>query len=241
LHENSVKVWILRAFALERKMIKIAPSILSADFTILGDEINSVKSADYLHFDVMDGVFVPNISIGLPVLESVRGVTRMTLDAHLMITAPHRYIRRFADAGADIITFHAEAEKAENIYSAIGEIHRLGKKAGLSVKPGTPAEALAPYINALDLVLLMSVEPGFGGQEFMAAVLPKITELRRVIDVDGLVCEIEVDGGINPDTAKLCIRAGADVLVAGNDIFRSRDRQARITELRGAPPSQSGG
>ena len=213
-------------------MIKIAPSILSADFSILGDEINSVKSAEYLHFDVMDGVFVPNLSIGLPVLESVRGVTGMTLDVHLMITAPMRYIPRFIDAGADIITFHAEAEKPENISGAIGEIHRLGKRAGLAIKPGTPAEALAPYMDTIDVALVMSVEPGFGGQKFIADVLPKISGLRHVIDNCGFTCEIEVDGGINPDTAKLCIRAGADVLVAGNDIFASPDRAARIAALR---------
>ena len=214
-------------------MVKIAPSILAADFTKIGEEINSVKSADYLHFDVMDGVFVPNISIGLPVLESVRKITDMTLDVHLMITSPLRYTARFAKAGGDIIVFHVEAETPENTRTAIDELHDLGKKAGLSVKPDTPAESLIPYIDILDIILVMTVEPGFGGQKFIPAMLAKISELRDIIDSRGLNCELEVDGGINPETAGLCIRAGAGVLVAGSDIFNERDRSARIALLRG--------
>ena len=211
---------------------KISPSILMADFTRLFDEIESVKTADYLHFDVMDGVFVPNISVGIPVLCSVRKATDMPLDIHLMITSPARYTAKFAEAGADIVVFHVEAETPENITAAISELHKMGKKAGLSVKPKTPVDALLPYINTLDMVLVMTVEPGFGGQEFLPAMLPKIEELRREIDSRGLDCEIEVDGGINLETAKLCIEAGADVLVSGNDIFLAPDRQARIAELR---------
>ena len=221
-------------------MLKIAPSILSADFTKLGDDINSVVSADYLHFDVMDGVFVPNISIGLPVLKSVRKNTDMTLDVHLMITSPARYTARFAKTGADIVVFHVEAETPENIRSAIDEIHKLGKKAGLSVKPGTPAEEIMPYIDTLDIVLVMTVEPGFGGQEFMTDMLPKISQLRRVIESRELSCELEVDGGINPETAKLCVEAGADVLVAGSDIFGEANRAARIAELREIRNSEFG-
>ena len=213
-------------------MTKISPSVLAADFTKLGEEIESVKNADYLHFDVMDGVFVPNISIGLPVVESARRITDMTFDVHLMITSPARYTERFAQSGADIVVFHVEAENHENIVAAIDELHKINKKAGLSVKPGTPAEALMQYIGALDIVLVMTVEPGFGGQKFIPGTLPKITELRRAIDSLGTNCEIEVDGGINPTTAKLCIQAGADVLVAGNDIFNAPDRAARIAELR---------
>jgi len=205
---------------------------LSADFARLGDEIKSVESADYLHFDVMDGVFVPNISIGLPVLESVRKNTGMTLDVHLMITAPARYAARFAEAGGDIIVFHVEAETPERIGAALQDVRRSGRKAGLSIKPNTPAEALFPYIDACDMVLVMSVEPGFGGQKFMMTALPKISELRRFIDDRGINCEIEVDGSVNQETAKLCIEAGADVLVAGNDIFRAPDRAARIAALR---------
>jgi len=213
-------------------MIKISPSILAANFASLGSEIESVRSADYLHFDVMDGVFVPNISVGLPVLASVRKITDMKLDVHLMITSPSRYITRFVEAGADIVVFHVEAEKPENTGAAIDDIHRLGKMAGLSVKPGTPADALMPYIDVLDIILVMTVEPGFGGQGFMYDMLQKIEKLRQVIDGRGLNCELEVDGGINPETSKLCIAAGANVLVAGSDIFNERDRAARIAELR---------
>ena len=213
-------------------MIKIAPSILSADFSKLGEEILSVESADYLHFDVMDGVFVPNISIGLPVLESVRKITEMTLDVHLMIQSPAHWVERFAQAGADIIVFHVEAETPDRISAAISEIHRYGKKAGLSVKPATPAQALREYLTELDIVLVMTVEPGFGGQKFMADMLPKISELRREIDNRGLDCELEIDGGINTETAKLCVQAGADVLVAGNGIFRANDRKMQINSLK---------
>ena len=214
-------------------MVKIAPSILSADFSRLGEDILSVTSAEYLHFDVMDGIFVPNISIGIPVLASVRKFTDMTLDVHLMITEPVRYVRRFAENGADIVTFHVEADAPERIAGAIKEVRDCGKKVGLTVKPGTPASALLPYIDELDLALVMTVEPGFGGQQFMADMLPKIEMLRREIDCRGLSCELEVDGGINPDTARLCIDAGADVLVAGSDVFKAADRAARIAQIRG--------
>lgn len=213
-------------------MIKIAPSILSADYTKLGDEINSVRSADYIHFDVMDGVFVPNLSIGLPVLESVRNFTDMTLDIHLMITSPSKYTKRFAQAGADIIVFHVEAEAPEKIHEAIEELQSLGKKAGLSIKPKTPAEAIFPYLHKLDIVLVMTVEPGYGGQSFIAETLPKISTIKKEILRRKPDCELEVDGGINLETAKLCVNAGANVLVAGSDIFNKKDRAARILELR---------
>jgi len=213
-------------------MIKIAPSILAADFTKLGDEIKSVESADYLHFDVMDGVFVPNISFGFPVLEAVRQITNMVLDVHLMIDRPIRYIDKFAEAGADIITFHFESDESNNIQKTITEIHKNGKKAGLSIRPETPVQELMPYIDSLDLILVMTVEPGYGGQKFISDVLPKISELRNIITDRGLDCELEVDGGIDFETAKLCIAAGANVLVAGVDVFRAADRAAHIAELR---------
>lgn len=214
-------------------MTKIAPSILSADFACLGQEIRSIETADYLHFDVMDGLFVPNISIGIPVLDSVRKITDMTLDVHLMIDRPHRYVERFADAGADLVVFHLEADAPEDIRDALRAVRARGKRAGLAVKPATPAEDLIPYLSELDLALVMTVEPGFGGQRFMEDMLPKVELLRKTVDREGLPCEIEVDGGVNPATAALCRAAGADVLVAGSDVFRAADRAARIAQLRG--------
>ena len=213
-------------------MIKIAPSILAADFADLSSEIQSVSNADYIHFDVMDGVFVPNISFGLPVLESVRKITDMVLDVHLMIDSPLKYAARFAKAGGDIITFHVEAENQENVHKAISEIHEQGKKAGLSIKPDTPATVLLPYIDSLDLVLVMTVEPGYGGQKLISSTLPKISEVRDFITKRKLDCDLEVDGGINNETAKLCIAAGANVLVAGNNVFAATDRAAHIESLR---------
>jgi len=213
-------------------MIKVASSVLAADFTKLGEEIKSVGKSDYLHFDVMDGTFVPNISFGIPVLRSVRKATKMTLDVHLMITTPSRFIAKFAEAGADIITFHVEAEEQENIIKTIDHIHKMGKKAGLSISPATPVKAVLPYIELLDMVLVMTVEPGYGGQRFIRKTLPKISLLRGVIDGRGINCDLEVDGGINLKTAKLCVNAGANVLVAGVDIFNSADRSAKIEKLR---------
>ncbi|MBQ8830803.1 MAG: ribulose-phosphate 3-epimerase [Oscillospiraceae bacterium] len=214
-------------------MTKIAPSILSADFTKLGQDIDSIKTADYLHFDVMDGIFVPNISIGIPVLESVRKYTDMVLDVHLMITEPVKYVERFADAGADIVVFHLEADTPENIALAVQKVKAKGKKVGISIKPKTPAEELIPYMKDLDLALVMTVEPGFGGQKFMADMMPKVELLRKYIDENGLDCELEVDGGVNPETAAVCRAAGANVLVAGSDVFKAADRAARIKSLRG--------
>ncbi len=215
-------------------MIKIAPSLLSADFAKLGDDIDTVKTADYLHFDVMDGVFVPNISVGLPVLKSVRNYTDMTLDVHLMITKPVRYVRDFAEAGADIIVVHLESDTPEEIHRAIDTIRGLGKMAGLSIKPDTPAGAVDEYLDKLDLVLIMTVEPGFGGQKFMAGMMPKVSYIKSLIEARGLKCLVEIDGGINPETAALCAEAGADILVAGSDVFKAEDRAQRIELLRRA-------
>lgn len=213
-------------------MIKIAPSLLSADFAKLGDDIDTVKTADYLHFDVMDGIFVPNISVGLPVLKSVRNYTDMTLDVHLMITKPVRYVRDFAEAGADIIVVHLESDTPEEIHRAIDTIHSLGKMAGLSIKPDTPADAIDEYLDKLDLVLIMTVEPGFGGQKFMAGMMPKVSYIKSLIKARGLKCLVEIDGGINPETAAICAEAGADILVAGSDVFKAEDRAQRIELLR---------
>ncbi len=217
-------------------MIKIAPSILSADFSRLGNEITDIRSggADYIHFDVMDGEFVPNISIGIPVLKSLRKITDMFIDVHLMITTPLRFAKAFCDAGADLVVFHVEADSYQNISDAINVVKAQGKKVGLAVKPRTPAAVLYPFIERLDLVLVMTVEPGFGGQSFMPDQLPKIKELRHEIERRGLDCELEVDGGVDPVTAKLCKAAGANVLVAGSAVFGKADRAAQIAAIRNA-------
>ena len=217
-------------------MIKIAPSILSADFSKLGEEIEDIKrgGADYVHFDVMDGEFVPNISIGIPVLKSVRKTTDMFLDVHLMIDRPVRYAEVFCKAGADLVMFHVESDTADNISKAIDIVKACGKKVGLSVKPKTPAESIYPFIDRLDMVLVMTVEPGFGGQSFMYDQLPKIKQLREEIDLRGIDCDLEVDGGVDPTTAKLCKEAGANVLVAGSAVFGKVDRAFQIEAIRNA-------
>lgn len=217
-------------------MIKIAPSILSADFTKLGAEIEEIHAAgaDYVHVDVMDGIFVPNISIGIPVVESIRRFTDMFLDVHLMIDRPHRYVGRFCKAGANLVCFHAEADQPQDILAAIDEIKAAGKKAALSIKPRTPASVLIPYLDRLDLVLVMTVEPGFGGQSFMADQLPKVRGLRALLDQLNPSCELEVDGGIDVTTAPLVTDAGANVLVAGSAIFGKADRAAAIHDIRAA-------
>ena len=209
---------------------KVAPSILSADFVNLERDIRHLAAcgADYIHVDVMDGLFVPNISIGLPVVAAIRKITDVPLDVHLMIDRPVRYVERFCDAGADILTIHAEADTVENNLEALRMIRGKGVRAAVSVKPGTPAEALEPYWGLMDLILVMTVEPGFGGQKFMADMMPKVRTLREAISKRSPDTELEVDGGVNQETAKTCVEAGANVLVAGSALFKAPDIAAFI-------------
>ena len=209
-------------------MIKISPSILSADFANLERDIHRISDADYVHVDVMDGVFVPNISIGIPVLKSIRKVTDMFLDVHLMITKPVRYVEEFCDAGADLVTVHVESDFPENIQAAIDKIHAKGKKAGIVLKPKTTWEAVLPYIDQVELILVMTVEPGFGGQAFMPDMLPKVAALKAAFP-DLLV---EADGGISPKNIALCKEAGLDIAVAGSSVFRAADPADAIAAMK---------
>ena len=211
--------------------IKISPSILSADFSTLGDEIKSLEKAgaDLIHVDVMDGHFVPNITMGPPIIKMVRKCTKLPFDVHLMISPVEKYIKAFAEAGSDIITIHPEA--TDNLKRAVGTIKSLGKKAGVSLNPKTPISALMNVINDIDLILIMSVNPGFAGQSFMSEVLPKVTELRKMINEKKLKIDIEIDGGINFETAPLAVKAGANILVSGTTIF-SGSLKDNIQKLR---------
>ncbi|KHF39825.1 ribulose-phosphate 3-epimerase [Halalkalibacter okhensis] len=214
-------------------MIKIAPSILSANFANLAEDIKDVEQAgaDYIHVDVMDGHFVPNITIGPLVVEAIRPITNLPLDVHLMIENPDAYIPQFVQAGADIISVHVEV--TPHLHRTIHLIKEQGVKAGVVLNPATPVELIEPILEEVDLVLLMTVNPGFGGQKFIDSVLKKIEKVSQMVQSRGLPIEIEVDGGVNPETARKCVEAGANVLVAGSAIYNQENRQLAISEIRG--------
>ncbi|MFK9092380.1 ribulose-phosphate 3-epimerase [Bacillus salipaludis] len=214
-------------------MVKIAPSILSADFSKLGEEILAVEKggADYIHIDVMDGHFVPNITIGPLIVEAIRPITKLPLDVHLMIENPDQYIAAFANAGADYITVHVEA--CRHLHRTIQNIKSFGIKAGVVLNPATSVETIQHVIGDIDMVLLMSVNPGFGGQTFIPEVLPKIRKVKEMAEQKGMNLEIEIDGGVNPETARQCMEAGANVLVAGSAIYNQPDYAKAISQIRG--------
>ena len=211
-------------------MALIAPSILAADFANLERDIHDIEQngGDWVHVDVMDGVFVPNISIGIPVVRSLRKVTKLPLDVHLMITRPIRYAEEFVKAGADILTIHLESDTRDNTLACLQKIRSLGCRAGLSLKPGTPAEEARPFLPYCDMILVMTVEPGFGGQKFMTDQMPKLRSLREMLRAENPGCLLQVDGGVDAHTCGICKENGAQVLVAGSAYFRAQDRAAFV-------------
>ena len=215
-------------------MVKVAPSILSADFVNLERDIRALKEtgADYVHVDVMDGLFVPNITIGIPVVAAIRRITDMPLDVHLMIDRPLRYVDDFCKAGSDLLTVHVEADTQENTLAALKRIRENGVRAAISVKPKTPAEAVLPFLPYCDLILVMTVEPGFGGQSFMQDMMPKLKTICGYIDAQNPGCELEVDGGVNTETARICRENGANVLVAGSAYFKAADPAAFVRAVK---------
>ena len=215
-------------------MAKISPSILSADFANLERDVRNIEAngADWVHVDVMDGLFVPNISIGIPVVKALRPVTKLPLDVHLMIDRPIRYAEQFVKAGADWLTIHVEADKEENTLKALRLVRSLGCRAAISLKPGTPAQAAEPFLKDCDMILVMTVEPGFGGQKFMTDMMPKLRALRDRLDQVNPQCILQVDGGVDAATCEICKANGAEVLVAGSAYFKALDRAAFVKTVQ---------
>jgi ribulose-phosphate 3-epimerase len=215
-----------------KRTITLAPSILSADLGRLAEEVREVESlgAEYIHVDVMDGRFVPNITLGPPVVKAVRAATKAVVDCHLMIVEPERYVAEFANAGADIISVHVEA--SPHLQRTLHSIRGLGKRAGVVLNPHTPEDTIRYVLGDIDQVLVMSVNPGFGGQSFLPLVVPKLKALRRMIDESGFAIDLEIDGGIGPENVRLVTEAGANVIVAGSAIFGQKDRGAAMKQMR---------